>query len=672
MKRLRGVLILTLVAITLIAACQPQTVVVKETVEVEKVVTEIVKETVKETVVVAPTATPEPTAAPVELESPMLAAKVAAGELPPLEERLPASPLVVRADSLAYKGAIPDFALGNYGGQLKIPLFPAGGLDVYTLFGAREPLVRGPDISLEGGYANVLADFQISPDNTEFTFTLRQGLKWSDGVPVTMEDVQFVVEDLWFNEDYSPTVPWWLTSPDEASTPMVFTVLDDWTFKMTYTAPFGSLIKYLALQGWNGYDPLLRPKHAMEQYHPKYAEAAALKSALEKDGLEADQWPTLFNQNYCNHWDMSFMRDKCIGFPVLSPWIMTEVTIEAGSFERNPYYWKVDEAGRQLPYIDEVVVVTLPDPAAAQVVALNGDVDVLYSVDLIKAALFMEKGNTLGYELIMGLGSHADGLVFYFDGCTVDPVVRELFNNIRFREAMNYAMNRQEINDALYLGFAESPDNIQPSDYDPEKANEILDEIGMTERDADGFRLSPDGQPVKIFAEGRAGGGLRGMAQGGELFAEHLKAVGINAEMRQTDVAVFAERAAQHEIQIAIWESYIGATDIDGLFTNAPGTVWCSDWNWLESSGDPKPEDIPDEFVAYVQAIEDRKAFMPRSPEDAKRFQIIADFYRDTYWALVSATKQPVPCWISKEIGNDVISGTAVGMLDALAIWYFK
>ena len=113
-------------------------------------------------------------------------------------------------------------------------------------------------------------------------------------------------------------------------------------------------------------------------------------------------------------------------------------------------------------------------------------------------------------------------------------------------------------------------------------------------------------------------------------------------------------------------------TDIDGLFTNQPGVVWCSNWNWLESSGDPKPEDIPDEFVEYVQAIEDRKMFMPRDTEDAKRFQIIADFYRDTYWALVSATKQPVPCWISENIGNDVISGTAVGMLDALAIWYFK
>ena len=579
---------------------------------------------------------------------------------------------MVRDGSLAYKGAIPDYSLGEYGGTLRLARFPAGGIDVFTLFDVREPLIKGPDISLEGAYGNVLESFEVSPDNKEFTFTLRKGMKWSDGTPVTMDDVKFTFEDLYMNEEYQATVPSWMRSTDETGTPAVFEVIDDWTFKLTYTAPGGSLVMDLALGGrggsWPEYDQFLRPKHYLQQWHPKYADAGALKAMLDKEGIEADRWATLFNQKYCNHWNMSFIHDRCVGFPNLSPYVMTEVTVEAGSFERNPYYWKVDEAGRQLPYIDKLVVITLPDAPSAQVLALSGGLDMLYGVDLLKAALFMETGNKLGFELILTLGSHADAIGFFFNGCTKDPVLSKLFNDIRFRKALNYAMNRQEINDSLYLGFAEMPTSIMESEYSPDKANALLDEIGMTQRDADGYRLSPDGKPVKILVEGRAGGGLYGQEKGGELFCEHLKAVGINAEPRMTDLAVLDERGLAKETQINVWETY-NATDADGLFTSRPYSFeWCYEWNWVESSGDPKPEGMPDEFVSYMQAIVDRIQYVPRSPDDAKLYDTIKTFYKDHYWVLISATKQPVPIWVNGKIGNIVHEGTGVGLLDALAI----
>jgi peptide/nickel transport system substrate-binding protein len=144
----------------------------------------------------------------------MLAAKVAAGELPPLAERLPENPLVVRDGTLAFKGGIPDLALGKYGGTVKSQ-HQAGGLDVETFYMNVEPVVTAPDIVLEGVYGNVFEDFEVSADNTEFTFFLRKGLKWSDGAPVTMEDVKFVFEDMYFNEEYG-AIPGWLLSRDEA------------------------------------------------------------------------------------------------------------------------------------------------------------------------------------------------------------------------------------------------------------------------------------------------------------------------------------------------------------------------------------------------------------------------------------------------------------------------
>lgn len=691
MKRVLCTLFSLLAVASLVAACgQPQTVIVKETVEVEKVVTQVVKETIKETVivegtpkvvekevtkvvekVVAATNTPEPTSAPLELESPMLAQRVADGELPPLAERLPENPLVVRDGTLAFTGGIPDLALGKYGGTVKSQ-HQAGGLDVETFYMNVEPVVTAPDIVLEGVYGNVFEDFEVSSDNTEFTFMLRRGLKWSDGVPVTMEDVRFVMEDMYFNEEYG-AVPGWLLTPDETQAPVVFEVLDDWTFKLTFAAPYGSLIKYLALSGWNSWHTLVQPKHYLQQWHPKYADASALKAELDKANLAAEEWPTLFNQNKCERFNLGQDQEQCVNHPVLGPYIMTAVTAEAISYERNPYYWKVDWEGRQLPYPDYWVSVVTADIESANLLALNGEIDLYWQLDLLKAAMAMEMGREHGYDMVLNLYLHADGNTFFINGCTEDPVVRALFNDIRFRQAMNYAMGRQEINDNVFLGFAVLPENLQPSEYDPEEANALLDEMGMTERDANGFRLSPDGQEFKILMEYPAQAALYGLPKATELFAAHLQAVGINAEPRATENSVLNERGAANQVQIGVWETYLGATDRDALFTLRPaGWRWCPAWNWTEATGEPRPADMPDEFVEYVQAVEDRVKYVPRSPEDAALYEKLLALYRDHYWALITVTNVPTPKIISHRLGNIVRTGSSSGYFRALEIVYIK
>ena len=669
MKRTLYVLVslVALISLLLVACQAPAPVVVKETVVVEG---EAVEVTVEVTAVPEkPEATAVPEEVELEMESPMLAEKVAAGELPPLEERLPLKPLVVEDGVVSFEGAIPDLALGEYGGTLKTQ-HQAGGLDVELFYTSVEPVVTGPDIVLEGAYGNVFEDFQISDDNKEFTFHLREGLKWSDGTPVTMDDVRFTVEDLYLNESFG-AVPGWLLSKDADSTPVEFEVVDDWTFKLKFTTPYGSLIKTLALSGWNSWQTLVRPKHYLQQWHPDYSDTLAAE--LEEANLTPEEWPTLFNQKFCGTFDQGLIAEKCIGQPVLSPFMMTEVTAEAATFVRNPYYFKVDWAGRQLPYVDEWISVVTADIEAANLLALNGELDLYWQLDLLKAAMAMELGKEKGYDFILNLYLHADGNTFFINGCTPDPVVRALFNDVRFRQAMNYAMDRNEINDNVFLGFAELPVNIQDSEYSPEKANALLDEIGMTERDANGFRLSPDGEEVRIIIEYLAQGALYGLPKASELFAAQLQAVGLNVEPRATDDTVMQERGAAGELQITAWETYIGATDRDALFTNRPSWLtWCPEWNWWEASGEPKPEGMPDEFVDYVQAVEDRVQYVPRAPEDAALYEELRALYNEHYWAIVSVTSVPTPKIISHRLGNVTRVGSSSGHLRALEIVYIK
>jgi hypothetical protein len=200
----------------------------------------------------------------------------------------------------------------------------------------------------------------------------------------------------------------------------------------------------------------------------------------------------------------------------------------------------------------------------------------------------------------------------------------------------------------------------------------------MTQKDANGYRLSPEGKEVKLFIEYSPTAATFGTAKAVELFAEHLKAVGLNAEPRATETALLAQRGADHEIQIYAWTTFT-PTDANGTETCRPNQYqWCPEWNWFEASGTPKPADMPTEFVDYIQAIEDRVQYVPRSPEDTALYEKIKAFYRDNYWVLVNLTNIPTPRTASTRLGNLVRNGpglppsTSSGWWRALEIAYFK
>ncbi len=169
-------------------------------------------EPTKAAVAVEPTkaAAAEPTAVELEVpagytEAPMLAELVKAGKLPEIKERLPLDPFVVGPGIYMTEENLPDWEPGKFGGTLNAAHNGTFAPDIFVA--ADEPLLIAPKIGVQAIKGNIVKDFKVENDNKDFTFFMRKGLKWSDGEPVTSEDVRFVWEDIYLNEKFNPHFP---------------------------------------------------------------------------------------------------------------------------------------------------------------------------------------------------------------------------------------------------------------------------------------------------------------------------------------------------------------------------------------------------------------------------------------------------------------------------------
>ena len=163
-------------------------------------------------------------------QAPMFDEKVESGELAPVEERLPEEPKLAHEILDEYL----DMEIGNYGGTLRLTTSVVNW-DADGFIGMNEGLMSMSSTNSGEIIPNVLGGCEVNDDMTEFTFTLRKGLKWSDGTEVTMDDVKFGIENFVFNEELTPTIAasmrdGGLTNGD----PFTFEVIDDNTFKLTF------------------------------------------------------------------------------------------------------------------------------------------------------------------------------------------------------------------------------------------------------------------------------------------------------------------------------------------------------------------------------------------------------------------------------------------------------
>jgi peptide/nickel transport system substrate-binding protein len=467
-------------------------------------------------------------------------AQVAKGTLPPVKDRLPENPLVLK----------PVESIGKYGGTWNHALVGGGSLSMLFRYQAYEPLLRfTPDWS--GVAPNVAESFEGDADSRVFTIRLRKDMKWSDGHPYTTDDIKFWYDKVltdkrvaFVGQDY------WKTDGEVGE----LDVIDAQTFKVTFAKPNGFFPLMVA---WGDNDQTTRcPKHYLEQFHidfnPKADELA------KQRGFQ--NWIASF-QSACGVQDDNTYFLNSSKRPTLDAWMFTvapgENTQRAVAV-RNPYYWKVDTAGNQLPYLDQIVYQMVADPQVLLLKAMQGQIDMMdqYIGTPNNKSVLYDARDKGGYGFYTLNSTEANVMCFMLNLNHTDETKRALFQNRDFRAALSTAVDRQSLIDAVLVGQgAPAQPSIKKSDplyneqlatqftaYDQAKANAMLDKI-VPKRDGDGVRLDEKGRRLSIIFE---------LDQSRTVFLDMFqlvipmfKAVGIDAQMRPMDRSLWETRVRQ-------------------------------------------------------------------------------------------------------------------------------
>jgi peptide/nickel transport system substrate-binding protein len=233
--------------------------------------------------------------------------------------------------------------------------------------------------------------------------------------------------------------------------------------------------------------------------------------------------------------------------------------------ERNPYFHRVDQRGRQLPYIDRLRMV-LADRAVIPVKASTGEADLQARYLNFDQYTFLKKNERLGgYRLYLWSTATTSAVALYPNLTTNDPVMRTLLHDRRFRRALSFATNREEINKILFYGLGVPGQitvlrdpavrqvdlRIASSQFDLAQANRLLDEMGLTRRDAKGFRLRPDGKRLDIIVE--TAGESTEQSDVLELVADTWAEIGVELLIRPSQREVFRRRVFSGEAVMSVW-----------------------------------------------------------------------------------------------------------------------
>lgn len=574
-------------------------------------------------------------------ESPMLAERVAAGELPPLEERLPANPAVVE----------PHERVGDYGGELFMAVtgLRGFGTDLHVI-GFEPPLDLNPDSTVA---PNVVESWESNEDATVWTLSLREGIKWSDGEPFTTDDILFWWEDEVLNEEITDSI---YIAEFQG---MEVEALDEYTVRLTLAQP-APFFEFTLAKQWGYLGKWWRPAHYLKRYHPDYTNRQELLEEAEAEGYD-----TL--QDYYRSragWSAKPVHPDT---PTLVAYDLIETGPEVWIWERNPYYWKVDTEGNQLPYIDRIVVRQIENAETIQGQVISGEVDVeVWTNSLENYTLYRENEDAGGYRTLLWTTDRG-AEVNYMPNLTVqDEQLREIFRDVRFRRALSLAINREEINDQLYFGravprqftilpnsqyYEEEWENAW-ADYDPDQANELLDEMGLTDRDNNGFRLMPNGErlafTIQYWPEEPAT-----KTPMSELVDEYWADIGVDITLQPQERSLNAQRAEANEIQMNIWHG--GITDSNWLSTGAPpmpaGIGWATLWSqWFFSAGD-EGERPPEPYLQYFEMAKE----MTTTLDEDRRTEIAKTLWEaqaDQIWHIGTVGMAPYPIIVKNTLRN--------------------
>ncbi|MEM6848597.1 MAG: ABC transporter substrate-binding protein [Pseudomonadota bacterium] len=463
--------------------------------------------------------------------------------LPPIEERVPAEPLVV---DLEAKGRVA----GTHGGDIDTIIGRSKDRRLINVWGYARLVGFNEDFELQ---PDILRDVTVD-DGRIVTFHLREGHKWSDGAPFTAEDFRYYFEEIATNPELTPTPPPYLLVDGELPE---FEVLDDTTVRYTWQKPNPRFLPTLA----QARPPFIyRPAHYLKQFNPKYGDADEIAAQAEEQRVRS--WAPLHN-----------LRDDMYGarnpeLPSLQPWVSTQSGTERRFVQvRNPYFHRVTSTGQQLPYVDRVIM-SVADGSLIATKVQAGEADLqargLVFGDLPVLKRGAEKSD---YRVKLWPQAYASAIALYPNLTVSDPVLRELFRDKRFRQALSLGIDRTLLNRVLYFGLAQPSANTVLSDspfagretggaveYNVDKANALLDEIGLTRRNSDGFRLLPDGRPLELIAETAGEKSIEIDAL--ELIKDTWAEIGIDLYPRPSQRDVLRNRAFSGELALSVWSGY--------------------------------------------------------------------------------------------------------------------
>ncbi len=565
-------------------------------------------------------------------QSPILDAAVADGTLPPVEERLPDEPLVMQ----------PADQIGEYGGTMRNT--HEGNFDFLEDLLREFPHVYGSN--MQGVLPNVFMNAETSADGLSTTFTIRPGIKWSDGHPFGADDFVFWYEAIAANEDLNPNGVNNMKVGGEMGT---VTKVDENTIVMTFKAPYGVLLERL-----NRWRPMpYAPAHYLKQFHPDYTDPDDVNALAEERGFS--NWVELFQAEH----DWYGNPDE----PTIFAWkaVTRGASVPVQELERNPYYWKVDTAGNQLPYVDHINRPNLGDREAILLDVIAGQTDYMnpYTLGyLTNYPVLKQNEESGGYRVLPQFGwSDVLGVVT-FNMSIDDDVLRELFRNKEFRVALSIGYDRDRINEVVFNGLYK-PSQVAPPDasvyngadpgfklhteHDPDRANEILDSLGLTWNEDQSQRLLPDGRPFELSAQVHTGWVQQ--VPIAELIAQGWEDIGLKTTIVPLDGRLHTERrlAGDYELQVRP-VNWAGQAPIIGAMRGEPMPIsssWLVNPPWAQyvMSGGAEGEEPPDDVKRLYEIFEEFIA----EPDAQKRFELESEMYKihqDNLW-VIGSIKQP-------------------------------
>ncbi|MGH2557635.1 MAG: ABC transporter substrate-binding protein, partial [Thermomicrobiales bacterium] len=359
------------------------------------------------------------------------------------------------------------------------------------------------------------------------------------------------------------------------------------------------------------------PAHYLKQFHPKYAAPEDLDRLVEEAGVEA--WMNLFELK--NDWALN------PDLPVVSPWkTVTPINTTTWTLERNPYSIWVDTDGNQLPYIDEIVMTLAEDLEVLNLRAIAGEYDFqARHVDLAKLPVLLENQEQGGYKVYLDTADYGSDMLININGTyEADPEIAKWLSNTDFRRALSLGVERDQLNEIFWVGTgtpgspvaAESNPYNPGSEYrtlwhtyDPEQANTLLDEIGLAEKDGEGFRLRSDGKgrlrlDIVCFAAA-----FMPYAQISEAIAQQWQEIGIDLAVKAMERSAAEDIVGANEHQLFAWTGdgsehlFIFPQAFPSYGSSSTGPLY---FQWFESNGtaglEPPPR-LREVYTMFRQAF---------------------------------------------------------------------